>query len=153
MRDGLPTSTTRGSFPASLRRGAPREAHSDQGRHLIRLALCFQTPRTPRENLAPALADTLFTAPISYAGAAVSAGLLGLDGPESLVPCWAKPAADGRGWILRLHETMGRRGKMRLRLAEGRRAYQTDLSEKTTSGEPVEEMTVSPYELISLRIR
>ena len=60
---------------------------------------------------------------------------------------------DGKGWILRLHETMGRRGKVRLRLAEGLQAFKTDLSEKSTSREPVGETTVSPYELISLRIR
>jgi alpha-mannosidase len=138
-------------FPASLRRGPVREKCSDQGRHVIKLALCFQSPRTPRAELAPTLADTLFTSPIAYAGDAVSAGFLGLEGPESLVPCWAKPAADGKGWILRLHETMGRRGKVRLQLAQGLQAFKTDLSEK--SGESVVEATVSPYELISFRIK
>jgi alpha-mannosidase len=139
-------------FPASLRHGPARSKYSDQGRHLIRLALCFQSPQTPRAQLAPLLADTLFTPPIAYSGAAISAGLLGLEGPESLVPCWAKPAADGKGWILRLHETMGRRGKMRLHLAEGLQAFPTDLSEGSASSEPVVETFVSPYELISLRI-
>jgi len=140
-------------FPAALRRGGERDVCSDQGRHLIRLALCFHSPQTPRENLAPTLADTLFTPPLSYQGPAVSAGFLGLDGVESLVPCWAKPAVDGQGWILRLHETMGRRGKVRLRLAGGSQAFQTDLSEEAKGGKPIREIKVSPYELISLRIR
>jgi alpha-mannosidase len=117
------------------------------------LALCFHSPQTPRENLAPVLADTLFTAPLPYRGNAVSAGLLGIDGLESLAPSWAKPAADGRGWILRLHETMGRRGKAKIRLAKGLRAYQTDLSEETKDKRPIRDIKVSPYELISLRIR
>jgi len=140
-------------FPASLRRGGVRELYSDQGRHVIRLALCYHSPQIARENLAPPLAETLFTAPLPYQGPAVSAGLLGFEGVESLVPCWAKPAADGQGWILRLHETMGRRGKVRLRLAQGLKAYPTDLSEATKASKPIRQLTVNPYELISLRIR
>ena len=136
-----------------LRRGGVRDIYSDQGRHVIRLALCYHSPQTSRANLAPVLADTLFTEPLAYRGTAVSAGLLGLDGVESLVPSWAKPAADGRGWILRLHETMGRRGKVRLRLAKGLSAYQTDLSEETKDKRPIRDIRVSPYELISVRIR
>lgn len=140
-------------FPAALRRGRKRTAWADQGRHVIRLALCFHSPQTSRENLAPTLADTLFTPPLSYRGLAVNSGFLGLDGVESLVPCWAKPAADGQGWILRLHETMGRRGKVGLRLAEKLKAFKTELSEETKDRKPIRQLTVSPYELISLRIR
>lgn len=136
-----------------LRRGGARDIYTDQGRHIIRLALCFHSPQTPRNELAPVLADTLFTAPLAYHGAAVGAGLLGLDGVESLVPAWAKPAADGKGWILRLHETMGRRGKVRLRLAKGLNAYPTNLSEETKDKRPIRDIRVSPYELISVRIR
>jgi len=140
-------------FPASLRRGSERGKYSDQGRHVIRLALCFQSPQTPRAELAATLADTLFTPPIAYAGVAVSAGFLGLEGPESVVPCWAKPAVDGKGWILRLHETMGRRGKIRLQLAKGLQAFKTDLSESEKSGEAVTETSLSPYELLSFRVK
>lgn len=136
-----------------IRRGGARAGFSDQGKHLIKLALCFHSASTPRRDLAPMLADTLFTAPIAYQGNAVSAGLLGIDGLESLVPAWAKPAADGNGWILRLHETMGRRGKARLLLAKGLAAYATTLSEETKDKRPIRDIRVSPYELISLRIR
>jgi alpha-mannosidase len=139
-------------FPPALRRGGARSAYSDQGRHVIRLALCFQTPQTTRENLAPTLADTLFTPPIFYQGVAVGAGLLGLDGLESVIACWAKPAVDGKGWILRLNETMGRRGKLRLRLGAELQAFKTDLSEVTQSA-AIKELSVAPYELISLCIR
>ena len=72
---------------------------------------------------------------------------------DSVVPCWAKPAADGRGWILRLHETLGRRGKVRVRLAPGLKAYKTDLSEGGKSARPIQDLTVNPYELVSLRVR
>ncbi len=139
-------------FPAPLRRDGARPPCSDQGRHVIRLALCLHSPQTPRESLAPALADTLFTPPVSYKGDAVSAGFLGIEGCESLIPCWAKPAADGNGWILRLHETLGRRGKATIRLAEGLRAFRTTLSEEAGEEKPLTEISVNPYELISLRI-
>ena len=69
------------------------------------------------------------------------------------MPCWAKPATDGQGWILRLHETMGRRGIVRLDLARGLRAEKTDLSEGPTTGEAGTDINVAPYELISVRIR
>jgi alpha-mannosidase len=103
--------------------------------------------------MAPTLAETLFTPALPYMGSAVEAGFLGLEGVESLIPCWAKPAADGRGWVLRLHETMGRRGIARLRLRTGLKAYRTDLSEQAKNLKPVREITVTPYELVSLRIR
>jgi hypothetical protein len=53
---------------------------------------------------------------------------------------------------LRLHETLGRRGKVRLRLEQGCKAYRTTLSEDGKLAHPVDELTVNPYELISLRI-
>ena len=139
-------------LPPSLRRGGERPPCSDQGRHLIRLAVSFHSPHQSREHLAPALADTLFTPPLSYAGGPISAGLLGIDGCPSLTPCWAKPAAGGNGWILRLHETMGRRGEANLLLADGFRALPTDLLEQATGKKPVRSISVTPYQLISVRI-
>jgi alpha-mannosidase len=145
-------SSQAGLLPHPLRRGGARPPYSDQGRHLIRLALCFHSPRQSREYLAPALAETLFTPPVSYAGDPASAGLLGIEGCPSLIPCWAKPAANGDSWILRLHETMGRRGLARLLLQEGFRAFPTDLLEQDKFKEPVESIPVTPYQLISMRI-
>lgn len=142
----------RGIFPPTLRRGGARAEFADFGRHTIRLALSFHSPQQPREVLAPALAETLFTRPLQYNGDAIDAGFLGLEGGDTLIPCWAKPAADGNGWILRLHETMGRRGMAVLRLADGRRAFKTDLSEETTMPDSISEVRFHPYELLSLRI-
>ncbi len=139
-------------FPASLRHGGGRSVYSDLGHHTIRMALYFQSPDASREHLGAALAETLFTEPVRYRGEAVQAGFLGLEGGETLVPSWAKPAEDGRGWILRLHETMGRRGSAKLRLAEGYAASITDLSEKREEAVTVEEIRFTPYFLISLRI-
>ena len=140
-------------FPDSIRTGGARAAFSDQGRHVVRVAVCLHSPETPREYQASALADSLFTPPIAYTGGAVNAGLLGVDGPASLIPTWAKPAADGKGWILRLNETMGRRGVARIRLGPGLKAYRTSLAEEPGDGMSVSELAVSPYELVSLRVR
>ncbi|MBN8709112.1 MAG: alpha-mannosidase [Verrucomicrobia bacterium] len=139
-------------FPASIRRGGARAPFTDQGRHVIRLALCFHAPDLSREDLAPALADSLYTDALTYRGGAVNSGFLGLSGGESLIPCWAKPAKSGRGWVLRLHETLGRRGRVKILLANGCRALRTDLSETVGDGGSVSEISFSPYEIVSLLI-
>lgn len=142
----------RNLFNKNLRVGDERKRHTDQGRHVIRLALCPHNPELSREALAPSLADTLFTPPLQYSGTAKSSGFLRLEGGASLVPTWAKPAADGKGWILRLNETLGRRGKSKLKLAEGYSATPTDLLEECISDKPVKTVAFRPYALISLRI-
>jgi alpha-mannosidase len=139
-------------FPASLRHGGARAAFTDQGRHVIRMALCFQAPDLAREDLAPVLADTLYTDVVPYRGGAVTSGFLGLEGGESLVPCWAKPARSVSGWVLRLHETLGRRGRAKVRLAEGYQAVRTDLTEAVADGVPVTHVSFGPYEIISLLV-
>ncbi len=139
-------------FPLALRRGGARPFYSDQGSHSIKLALAYHGTGLPRTQLAPALAETLFTPPVACRTAAIDSGFLGLEGGESLIPCWAKPADDGDGWILRLHETFGRRGKVKLKLREGFKAFRLTLAESGT-GTPVRgALNFSPYELISVRI-
>ena len=139
--------------PASLRPAAPAPVrHSDLGRHTVRLALTWHGGDRAREDQAAALADLLFTPPVAYRGAPRAAGLLALAGGESLQPCWAKPAREGHGWILRLHETLGRRGVVRLRLAEGCRASLTDLREQPGAAVADGEVAFGPYQVVSVRI-
>jgi len=126
---------------------------TDQGRHVIRMALCFHALDLSREDLAPTLADSLYTDAVPYRGGAMNSGFLGLEGGESLVPCWAKPAKSGTGWILRLHETLGRRGRVKVLLANGYRAVCTDLSESVTDASSVGQLSFSPYEIVSLLIQ
>ena len=73
----------------------------------------------PREEQAAALADTLFTEPVAYSGAAFGGAPFKLEGAETLIPAWVKPAEDGNGMILRLHETRGQCGAAKLTLADG----------------------------------
>ncbi|MEX2605707.1 MAG: glycoside hydrolase family 38 C-terminal domain-containing protein [Kiritimatiellia bacterium] len=134
----------------SIRDGENRDVFSDQGLHCIRYAVAAHTASTPREEQAAALADQLYT-PVYRSGNDIHAGLLGLEGGESLIPAWSKPLADG-GWILRLHEVLGRGGSVRVKLADGWRAERTDLSEKP--GEAVESsVSFRAYEIVSVRLR
>ncbi len=134
-------------IPAALRhRVACAPAYARQGRHVIRLALCFQSPQTPRENLAPTLADTLFTPPLSYRGRAVSAGLLGLDGGQTWSGAGAKPASDSSRWCW-----LPGYGSGKIRRLVGTVRWTLLGNRLTTAG--VQTLTVNPYELISLQGR
>ncbi len=124
---------------------------SDIGRHHIRLAIGHYSALNPRAEQPAALADLLFTPPLAYAGPAVSTAFRGLHGGDSLLPSWAQPLGDGR-WVLRLHETLGRRGTARLELAEGYTARAVDLLGRPVERLVTDEVAFAPYELISLLI-
>ena len=136
--------------PAAFRAPSPG-AFSDQGRHTIHLALAAYSATAPRDEQPGALADLLFTSPIAYRGPANTAGLLGIEGGNTLQPVWAKPANDGRGWILRLNESLGQRGTARLRLAPGLTARRVDLREQPISGSGTK-IDYEPHALVSVRI-
>lgn len=125
--------------------------YSDIGRHEIRIAVGAFTARLKREEQPAALADLLFTAPVAYTGRPVASPFLGLEGGDSLHPCWVRPLADGT-IVVRLHEVFGRRGQTHVRLAPGWRAVPVDLNEKAVA-EPVSgPLSFGPYQLISLRL-
>lgn len=138
--------------PPSLRRGGKRPMFTDHGRHFIRVALAGMADQELRAGTASALAETVFSDVLEYSGPPFAAGFLGLEGGESLVPCWAKPANDGNGWILRLHEVLGRRGETKILLAPGFHARITDLSESFNRG-PVNSLNFTPNQVLSLRIQ
>lgn len=129
--------------------------YTDQGRQLIRLALAPAVSTAPRQEQPAMLADTLFTSAVTYTGGECSAGLLGLEGGESLIPSWARPMGDGR-WILRLHETQGLRGEVTLNLREGMNITPVDLAgrEVPAEGFKVSDNRVAfkPYQVISLLV-
>ncbi|NBD38571.1 MAG: alpha-mannosidase [Verrucomicrobia bacterium] len=101
-----------------LARELPASDFSDTGQsHTIRYALGHFRAELPREEMPAALAETLFTRPLRYNGRPLSSALLGLEGGPSLQPVWAQPAEDG--FILRLHETLGRLGQCRVLLRDG----------------------------------
>lgn len=155
------------SHPESLRRTRAAAKFSDLGRQVVALAIGRHDAAAPREEQAPALADTLFTEPLEYRGGAVAAALLAVEGGDSLHPVWAKPAdvlpgvAAKRGagaWVLRLNEVLGRRGRAKVRLAPGWRARRVNLLEQPEAAPGVRAtkdgatVDYTPYALISLLI-
>lgn len=124
---------------------------SDLKPHTIRLAVGLFRAEWPREEMPAALADILFTPAVVYRGAEKLSGFLGLEGGESLVPCWAKPEEDG-AFTIRLHETLGRRGRALVHFAAGWQVRRVNLSGDPWPT-PLRERTVDfqPYEVVSLQ--
>ncbi|MDP4300201.1 alpha-mannosidase [Leptothrix discophora] len=140
------------SHPQAMRRDAG-ESYSDLGRHAIRLAFGLHRADAPRDEQAAAWADLIDTPPLPVAdGVQAGCGLIGLVGGETLQPVWAQPLGPDT-WVLRLNETLGRRGIARLRLAEGWRASRVDLRAlPLDGGQPIESVAYGPYALVSVKV-
>ncbi len=145
-------SHAKASHPPTLRRTRAPAKFSDLGRHRIAMAIGRHDALAPRDEQPAALADTLFTSILDYRGKACSAGLLGLEGGESLQPVWAKPLGRGR-WVLRLNETQGLRGAATLQLEPNWRARRVDLRERPIgAARGLRRIVYGPYALISVII-
>jgi alpha-mannosidase len=135
--------------PPGLSRHQPVSPFSDQGRHVIPLALAGYAAAGPHALHPAALADTVFTLPVVYRGASVSGGLRRILDARTLLPAWARPL--GRNvWLLRLHEVAGEPGLARFDLAPGWRACRCTLdgrSEKSGG-----QFSYGPYQILSVRI-
>lgn len=139
-----------GSAPSSLRESG-RAQFTDLGIHEINLAFGRFDPEACREEMPAALADSLYTQPMTYKGKPVQSGLVGIQGGASLVPAWAQPL-DDNCWLLRLHETLGRRGEVRLQLAPGCSLWAIGAGD--TLGKKVStRITFKPYQVLSYAIR
>jgi len=138
--------------PEPLTRLKPASIYSDQGRHVIRLAIGHYDIAAPREEQPAVVADTQFTTPVIYQGGSVKTAFEGLEGDSSLIPVWAVPESK-KSWVLRLNEVSGKRGKATIRLARGWTASAVDLmgqpmAKKVSQGR----FDYHPYEIVSLRI-
>ncbi|EIQ00775.1 alpha-mannosidase [Opitutaceae bacterium TAV1] len=133
-------------------RETKRPHHSDLGKQHVELALGLFSASAPAADQPAVLADTLYTPAVPYAGAAVSAGLLGVEGAPSLAPSWAEPVEGG--WVLRLHETLGRHGTARVRLADGWKAEPVAL-DGASLGQPQTggiDLPFTQYKVLSVKI-
>ena len=130
----------------TIRDTANRPTHSDIGKQVIELALSRYGAELPVHEQPAALADVLFTPCVAYAaGEVLSAGLEGVDGLSSVVPAWAEPVVNG--WVLRLHETLGRRGAVKIAADDGVRTTAVDML-----GRPQEDAgVVTPYQVCSVK--
>ncbi len=139
-------------FPTGAQQEPCTEVYTDLGKHRLRWAVGYYTSDLKRTEHPAALADVLYTPVIHYLGQPCGAGLLGFEGGESLIPSWAQPLPGG-DWVLRLQEVMGRRGVVRLNLADGVRAARCNFSGVPSAG-AVETagFAFRPYEIVSLRI-
>ena len=138
-----------------LRRNLERRpTYSDLGPQKVRLGLAHFHADAPREQQPAALADLLFTGPLPYEGGSIRTGFRGLSGGDSLIPAWVKPADQGKGWILRLHETLGRRGQVTVELESDLAMSTVDLRENPVPGQQTgpREIRFTPYQIISLHI-
>ena len=96
--------------------------------------------------------------PATRAGAARPSPFV-LEHPGSLCPAWVLPSETGSGYVLRAHETAGRRGTATLRLA--RPAAQVTLvdfrEQELGAPRPADDTTYvvdyAPYQVISILVR
>ena len=156
VRSAQITSENRGadasSHPETIRRTlAPHEV-SDIGNHTIDLAVGRFHAEMPRAEQPAALAESLFQEPVVFKGHPGNCGFIGLEGGESLQPVWAVPGGK-ESWTLRLHETLGRSGSVRVKLDDGWNIHQVDLSGSRSTHQPVQgTVKFSAYQVVSLQI-
>ncbi len=142
----------RAAYSATLSRLDSPSIYSDQGAHSISVAVGRYDATGPLEHHPAALADTLFTRPLPYCGKARAGVLIGIDGSQTLLPCWAKPLG-ANDWVLRLHEVSGERGSARLQIAPGWSAQPVDLRDRNCADpNPTDSIDYRPYEIVSLKI-
>jgi len=136
-------------YPGHLRSGPEVPRHTDQGAHSIRMALGQFLIGAPICEQPAALAETEFATVLKYSGSAYNCGLAGIQG-DSLVPCWSQPLGES-GWILRLHEVLGRKGTAVMLIHPGWIVERCRFD--GSEGIPLDDMKVDyrAYEIVSLR--
>jgi alpha-mannosidase len=139
------------AWPKHLTRLENVSTHTDIGRHVIRLAIGRYAAELPRERQPASVADTLFSEPLFYRGAALPSGLQSIEGGDTLVPAWIMPL-EKKAWLLRLHEVAGRRGRAGIRPAKGWRVETCGL-DGTADLKPLSSRGIAftPYQIVSIR--
>ncbi|MEL7238924.1 MAG: hypothetical protein AAGK78_08675 [Planctomycetota bacterium] len=125
--------------------------YSDLGKATIRFAVGRFDPQGEVTEQPAALAESLYTPAMRVTGQPAMSSLLGLDGLSSVHATWVRPAEEG-GLLVRLNETLGRRGKVTLRLAEGTRAMVKDLRGNDVQELQDGQLHVTPYGLYSVKL-
>ncbi|MEM9446115.1 MAG: glycoside hydrolase family 38 C-terminal domain-containing protein [Verrucomicrobiota bacterium] len=135
----------------TLRKRSYQHHHSDIGIHTFELALAWGGQNVIRSEQPAALADHLFTKPIL--SDAMASIVNNIEGGNSLIPSWIKPLDHGKGFILRLHETRGKRGICSFALARGWKMQQVSLDENSLYNKLEDHhLSFTPYSVISLKL-
>ncbi len=138
------------AWPRQLSRLKDLPEHSDLGIHHIELAVGRYALDLPREEQPAMVADTLFTAPISYKGDETPPVLEAIEGGDTLIPHWIQPNEKG-GWFLRFHEVAGQRGTVTLKTADGWKLSKVRLDQSTVHRRINNgKFSFQPYEVISI---
>jgi alpha-mannosidase len=100
-----------------LRSPTDPDEKADRGTHTICWAIGgFSRHTTDTHISTPAWADAMYTPVVQGHGKSATPPFI-LSDLGSLVPAWVLPAQSGKGFVIRLHETMGERGTATLTLA------------------------------------
>jgi alpha-mannosidase len=143
-----------------LRAPSDPDKNADRGDHRIRFAVGRH--RAAAGGDAPctaAAADLVFAPVVTVPGGKLAPPLLALEDLGSLVPSWVLPAADGDGWILRLHETAGAAGTATLHLQQTPRSVdlvdflERRLGKPEKFGPRTWTLAYRPYQILSVRVR
>ena len=149
-----------GNLGLSLLRGTiDPDPNADQGQHHIRFALgAHRAGFKGHEGGTAAAAESLYAPFVLAPGAKAVAPPFAFEGLGSLVPSWVLPSEDGKGMVIRLHETSGRAGHCTLKLAKAGRLQRVDFLEEALAGSkpsrPALEyrLDYQPYQILSLKL-
>jgi alpha-mannosidase len=142
------------AFPPRFRAAGPsRPPFSDLGAFHIRLALGRFSQASSREELPAALADSTFAEPLSVQSPPRGDIMPRISGLTSVVPAWAAPQGP-ESWVLRLHETMGNCGVIRLEPAPGwnLRILKTAFGQPGKKLRPTDDIPVESFGIVSVEV-
>jgi alpha-mannosidase len=127
----------------------------DLGRRIIRYAFGMTHPNGSHQTQPAAVAETLYTPAVEVAGGTTAGPIEGFWAGDSLVPAWVRPAAGG-GLLLRFHETLGKRGMMRLGCRDGWHGQVVNMDGSEVAGgqnAKVVRVPFGPYKVLSVLLR
>jgi alpha-mannosidase len=149
-------------WPLNPRRHLPKH-QVEFGQHTLRFALVRHHAESTQGQLStPAMAEALYApAPVvRTARQTVQPPLRFTSDLGSVIPSWVLPSQDGQAYILRLNETCGLDGQVRIAFTQPfKRVSRVDFLERAMGGGCVQQIspteilvTVGPYQLVSLKV-
>jgi alpha-mannosidase len=119
----------------------------------MRLAIGFLRDTSSREEHPAALCDSVFAEPLRVSSPVRPSLMPKLEGVPSLIPAWTAPLGKDR-WLLRLQETMGRRGTVRVTPPAGWQVRRSLEAFPTKPGKRISQggLEVEPFSIVTLEV-